>query len=332
MSGDRSIGVGVIGFGFMGRTHASGYERARLAGAPCVLRGIMTSGRGSESAAPPDAATMSVIPAGVERYDTVDEMLTDATIHAVSICTWTDSHVDLALRALEAGRHVLVEKPVALEAGAIERLVPAARSADRLCMPAMCMRFWPGWPWLRDRIRAGTFGAPLSISLTRLAARPAWAPFYSDLDRSGGALFDLHVHDVDMLYWCFGPPLSVEPAGDRTHVRTRYRFTGSDVIAHAEGGWSDEPDFPFRMRYEVEFEDGIASFDLGRDPILLLTRRGRTEPIRLLPESAYDVQVRHFIDVIAAERRAALSTLEDSIAVTRILEHERDALARTGSE
>jgi predicted dehydrogenase len=117
----------------------------------------------------------------------------------VSICTPTDSHIELAMTALAAGRHVLVEKPVALRSAEVARLAQAAAPAGRVCMPAMCMRFWPGWEWLKERIEAGEFGRVRSATFQRVGAPPDWSAFYGDYARSGGPLHDLHIHDADFI-------------------------------------------------------------------------------------------------------------------------------------
>ncbi len=320
------IGVGIIGWGLMGRTHARAFERARLAGLPVTLRAVATRDVERAAAGAGPTGDGGFTPPNATEFTTVDALLDDARIDAVSICTWTDTHIDLARRALAAGKHVLVEKPVALRADAIRPLIAAARAADRLCMPAMCMRFWPGWPWLRQRIHDGVAGALLELRLTRLAARPGWAPFYADLQRSGGALFDLHIHDVDMLIWCLGAPATIEARGDLLHVRTRYGFAGHDLVAEAEGGWLPDPEYPFRMQYEAVFEEGVARFDLSRQPTLTFTRSGNTGAVDVPEDDAYDAQARHFVERIVAGRRDALATLEDAVLVTEVLEAERDSL------
>ena len=87
------------------------------------------------------------------------------------MCTHTDSHVEIALGALRAGKHALVEKPVALTADAVRPLADAARDAKTLCMPAHCIRFWPGWDWLRDAIVSGEHGRVVSATFLREARR-----------------------------------------------------------------------------------------------------------------------------------------------------------------
>jgi hypothetical protein len=82
----------------------------------------------------------------------------------VSICTYTDSHVELALMALARGKHVLVEKPVSLCSSEVARLVVAARNSGLICMPAMCMRFAglgsETGAWSRSGAAAGYGQAP----------------------------------------------------------------------------------------------------------------------------------------------------------------------------
>jgi predicted dehydrogenase len=235
--------------------------------------------------------------------------------------------VTIAKQVVGAGRHALVEKPVDLRPGPIHDLALTAKRAGRVCMPAMCMRFWPGWSWLRDRVRGGDFGAVRSAIFQRLGARPTWGDgFYDDPARSGGALIDLHVHDVDFIRWCFGEPTAVFASGDRDHVFSLYQFTGRQRTVAAEGGWTGVAGFPFRMRYTVEFENAIADFDISRDPVLQLTRGGTTTKIELPKMSAYDAMIRHFLDVVIGAKPLRVS-LADAEATAVILEAE---IAGTG--
>jgi predicted dehydrogenase len=162
--GRTVIGVGIIGYGVMGRTHAAAYAAAAEAGIDCRLIGIYSRSMRSGGGNLAQQSQTGALPPETRIYTSADELLADERIHVVSICTHTDSHVELALAALAAGKHVIVEKPVALTAEAVRPLAEAAARASTLCMPAMCMRFWPGWPWLYEQIRTGVFGAVRSAS------------------------------------------------------------------------------------------------------------------------------------------------------------------------
>jgi predicted dehydrogenase len=340
-----TIGIGVIGLGFMGHTHIGAYASAQAAGFDCRL--VAVSDRDAarltgESAGEGNIATGSqerlFDPATVKGYTDAAGLLADPAVHLVSICTHTDTHVPLALAALAAGKHVLLEKPVALEPADVQRLMAAAGSAGRLCMPAMCMRFWPEWAWLKGKVADGSLGRVRTAVFQRLGSGPAWAPeFYRNDAKSGGALFDLHIHDADFVCFLFGAPLEVASAGTDHHVTTLYRFRQDDQggcgPAHvvAEGGWDHAPGFPFTMRYVVNFEGGTAEFDLTRTPTLRLHRGGQSETIDCGTGTGYDGEVRHLLGAIKANTPASglNASLEDALLVTRLLHAERQSL-RTG--
>jgi len=225
---------------------------------------------------------------------------------------------------------VLVEKPVALRHAEVARLGAAARDAAGrgvLCMPALCMRFWPGWVELKRAVDSGVHGAPVGVAFQRLASPPAWNPgFYKDSARTGGALVDLHVHDADFVHHLFGMPASLTSAGTLDHVTTAYRY--DDGLRHvvAEGGWDHAPGFAFRMRYVAVFERATLDFDLGRDDRLLLCADGESTPVPLADHAGYDGEVRHLLDAIAGRVELA-ATIADAEAHARLLDAERTSLA-----
>ncbi|MBI4879967.1 MAG: Gfo/Idh/MocA family oxidoreductase [Planctomycetes bacterium] len=331
----NAIGVGIIGLGFMGRAHLRAYERAAAAGfgnrlvAVCDSVPARRAGHAAEGGnLARGAADERLFDATqVAGYERVEDLLADERVHLVSICTPTETHVDLALAALQAGKHVLVEKPLALAASESARLAAGARAAPTLCLPAMCLRFWPAWSWLRERVRDGALGAVRSAVFQRLGSRPRWASFYGDPRQSGGALFDLHIHDADFVRWCFGPPQALAATGDLDHVTALYRYARGPVHVVAEGGWDHAPGFPFRMRYVAVFERGTADYEFGRDPELLLAQDGARAPVALPDLDGYDGEVRHLLGRIAAGRRELAATVDEAVALLEMLEEERRLLA-----
>jgi predicted dehydrogenase len=329
----REIGVGILGFGFMGRTHLAAYRAAAEAGFPNRVRAVCDPAlarrgkralrRGNLEA---DGVRASL--SGLERHAELETFLADASIELASVCTPTDTHVPLALAALRAGKHVLVEKPVALRASDVARLESAAEAARRVCMPAMCMRFWPGWDWLARAVADGTHGRVRSAVFRRLGSRPGWSRgFYDDPERSGGALCDLHVHDADFVRWCFGAPDSVASAGSLDHVTTLYRFARGPAHVVAEGGWDHAAGFPFQMGFTVVFERATAEYALGRDPTLTLARDGKVAAVPIAAETGYDGEVRHVLAVLAGRARPRV-TLGESVELARMLAAERRSLER----
>ncbi len=334
--GDRkSLGVGVIGLGVMGRTHINAYAAADSHGLSCRLVAVCSADASQLSGQSAATGNLKAMAGGERVFDPAlvrtttnpADIAANPDVDVVSICTPTDTHADLAIQMLTAGKHVLVEKPLALTADDVRRVADAAKRSGKLCMPGMCMRFWPGWDWLKDRVVDGSFGRVTSAVFTRVGSRPDWSrEFYHDSERTGGAMFDLHVHDADVILWLFGPPRAVRSMGSIDHITTLYDF-GPSGPRHvsAEGAWVSSAGFPFRMRYTVEFERAVADWDLMRPDQLILVRDGKAEPVPLSGRSAYDEEVAHFISVISAggELRAGVS---DALLVAELLEAERRSL------
>lgn len=327
-----TIGVAVIGMGFMGRTHASAYQRlpglCRLAAVfdtdPARLSGLPDSG-GNIGAASEHERIFD--PAEVFTTTSLDALLARPEVHAVSVCTPTDTHASIASRAMQAGKHVLVEKPVSLDRREIESLAEEAARSGRVCMPAMCMRFWPEWAWLTDRVRTGGLGEARSLAFERLGTAPAWGHgFYDDPHRSGGALHDLHIHDTDFICAVLGRPFAVTSVGDHNRLTTFYHYADGPPHVVATGGWL-RGGLSFRMRYIAEFEGGTADFDLARDPSLWLTRPGSNDPdpVAVAHESGYDREIRAFLETIEHGRIPPV-TLIDAMRTLEVLQAEARSL------
>jgi predicted dehydrogenase len=182
------------------------------------------------------------------------------------------------------------------------------------------MRFWPGWSWLQAAVRDARYGAVRGATFQRLGAAPGWnRAFYADRARSGGALFDLHVHDADLAHWLFGAPDTVVATGTSAHVSALWRYARGPAHVALEGGWLGAG-FPFRMRYVVEFEGATAEFDLRRAPHLEIARDGRVETPPLEPWTGYDGEVRALLDAVRTGDARGLPTLAEAAAVTRSIQ------------
>ncbi len=348
------IRIGIIGLGFMGRTHLAAYRSAMAAGAEARIAAVadphieraMAASTGNLATATADAAALVRSIHGAERFSDAAALIASGTVDVVSICTPTDTHIELGVAAVGAGIHVLIEKPVATRSSEVKRLVSAARANPGVVvMPAMCMRFWPGWPWLKDRVDEarggrGEWGRFIGVTFQRLGSGPNWSKeFYSDPARTGGALVDLHIHDADFALWCFGVPAKVTCVGTLDHCTTAYRYPGENAPAHviAQGGWNHAPGFPFTMRYTALFEGATAVFDLA-DPTspLRVYRANHAETIDLPGVSGYEGEAAHMLAAVSAMRRGEpftlRATLDDALDVTRILEAERQSQVKGGCQ
>lgn len=331
------IRVGVIGFGFMGQTHVRAYQLAASQGLPVALAavadlsGAALTGRAfAKGNIDTGTAEQVFDPGAVRTYPTAEALLSDSDLDLVSVCTPTDTHARVAKAALRAGRHVLLEKPVATTHAGVLDLLDAERASSRRVMPAMCMRFWPGWTWLREAVNDRRFGTLVSLRLTRLGSRPDWSEFYRDAARSGDAICDLHIHDVDFLSHLLGTPSRVLSVGTTSHVTTTCLFDAGpwrDLTVIAEGGWLPSAGRGFRMRYVAEFERATAEFDLGRSPVLCVTAADATRPVEIPAGTGYEGEIRAAIQWLASGGSADPPvTLEEAAEVLRVVEAERRSL------
>ena len=332
----RSIRVGVIGLGFMGRTHLASFSRipgCRLAAVVDRDPGRLTGEAASTGNIDTTAGEFIFDPSEVAVFETVESMLEGCEFDLGVITTSTPTHVEIAMKLVEAGRHVLVEKPVSLDLDSMSTLDRVARERGVIAMPAHCMRFWPAWAWMHQRMRERAFGEVRRASFRRTGAAPDWNPgFYQDTGRSGGAIVDLHIHDTDFVLHSFGPPVAVSSVGSRSNVRTTYHYENGPHV-EAVGAWLESPDAPFTMEAEIECDTGTISFVLGRVPEIEV--RSRSGAIIGHPEaseggSGYDAQARAIIDTIVRGAADPPVTLSDAMRAGRILELEIDSVESGG--
>ncbi|THJ48330.1 Gfo/Idh/MocA family oxidoreductase [Burkholderia sp. LS-044] len=148
---------------------------------------------------------------GGRAYETVDELLGDTAVDAVVVCTNTASHFDMARRALLAGKHVLLEKPLCEHATQIRELAEIARSQSRICMPSHNYVYAESMRRLRAHVASGKLGRIVSF----------WAIYNKRHDASIGApdltMRELMVHHAYCMLYFVGRPSSVFATGSNVH-------------------------------------------------------------------------------------------------------------------
>ena len=150
--------------------------------------------------------------------------LLDSGVDAVYIATMQDSHADYAIAALEAGRHVLCEKPATVNAAQLERVVATARRTQRLFMEAMKPPFYPLYRQLRAHLAADPIGVPgLVRAGCAVPGVPDDHPSLS-FEHAGGALLDIGIYEMFLAVDWLGAPLDVQTLG-------RVGATGVDLFA-----------------------------------------------------------------------------------------------------
>ena len=322
------IKVGVVGLGMMGLTHLDAY--AKLEGVEVVALADRDedrlSGKTQADGNIEGQAEGGFDYDSVRKYTDAAELIADPGIDVVDICLPTPAHVPFGVKVLEVGRHLLTEKPLARSYEDAMKLVNAAKASDKIAMCAMCMRFWPGWTWLKEVLDDARFGKLLSLSFRRVASHPQ-GPFYQDGDANGGAALDLHIHDADFIQFLFGLPKSVSSVGYASktnavdHIATRYDV-GIDALVRAEGSWAMADGYAFRMQYTANFENATAEFDSGADDPLTLAQGGESKPVELEDGMGYDHEIAYFLDCVRHNKQPEIVTMQDAANAVRLIEAE----------
>jgi predicted dehydrogenase len=329
----KKINVAVAGLGFMGVTHLRVYQTLRNVNIVAVcdntrvpVNGALRGVHGNIQSSPDIMLGMKV-----RVYREFGELLADRDVELVDICTPTAWHATQVIAALQAGKHVLCEKPLAQTMADARSILKAAAASKKFLMPAMCMRFWPGWSWLKKIVAEGKFGPVRAASFRRLTARPAWGSAGTHL---GGALLDLHIHDTDFVNFLFGRPESVfstgltEATGNVEHVVTQYLYPGGPTV-HAEGSWL----LPggFNMSFALHCERATIDFDLsrGNEALRLHGTGKKPRTIKLQNTDGYGEEIRYFANCLARGEKPAVVTPQDGVTALEICAAEEKSV-RTG--
>jgi predicted dehydrogenase len=324
----------VIGAGRAGMVHArnfaAGLPGARLAGVADPdpgARGRAAAELGCPTFADPAAA------------------IADERIDAVVIAVPTPGHAELAVAALQAGRHVLSEKPLASTLEEARRIEAAVRGSGRVLMMAFMRRHDRGFRRAKELIEEGAIGEPLFVrSTTRGPGLPP--PWAWDVGRSGGLIAEVNSHDIDTVRWFTGqefarvravgraakrPDIAADHPGFVDVVAVQAELSAG-ALAQIDGACP--ADYGYDARAEVYGSTGALFVgDPTEGPLVVTAERARIDPVRgwaRLFAEAYRAEDAHFVAACRGEAPAepsvvdGLRALEVVVAVNRSLREGRD--------
>lgn len=167
-----------------------------------------------------------------------EALITHDELEAVVICTPNHLHEEMAIAALEAGKHVFVERPLSTTSAGAQRVIDVAERAGRVLVVGMPHRFRPGVAALRSRVAGGELGELYAVRgswMTRLVpgSRHSWR--YDRAQAGGGALIDLGVPALDLCFWLVGFP-TMKRVSCLTSPRGAAVEDAASLMAETEGG------------------------------------------------------------------------------------------------
>lgn len=355
------IRIGLLGVGFMGMTHFEASNRLELdpttgrrkfvgskltSGAITALAtrdakklsGDWTSIQGNFG---PRGSLMDLSP--VKTYSDHRQLLADPDIDLVDICLPTDQHEKVVLEALAAGKHVLVEKPIATELPAAERMVEAARQAGRMLLVGQVLPFFPEFAFAARTVREGKYGKLLAGHFRRVITPPNWSNDMSDFRKLGGWGVDLHIHDNHFIGLLCGVPRQVFSRGLLqeglvNHLHTNYLFDNPDLAVTSVSGGIAAKGLAFGHGFELYLERATLLYDAGtyagqwvvNRPLTLITDDGSAQQPELPGGtewcSAFTSELQAAVNSLQTGKEAAELSGTLALNALRLCEAERQSI------
>ncbi|MEM2947039.1 MAG: Gfo/Idh/MocA family oxidoreductase [Candidatus Bathyarchaeia archaeon] len=299
----KKLGVAVIGAGFWGRNHARVFselgETELLA--VCDI----------------DAERAKVVAKqfGVKAYSSSARMLKRKDIAAVSVCTWSTSLAKEALKALKAGKHVLVEKPMAVNSKQAETLLKTAEREGMHLSVGFLMRFIPGLQYIKKAIESQDIGELVCATAKRVSE---WPERIGDV----GVVKDLAIHDIDVMRYLFNDePVAVyaktgnmrhKKFEDYAHIMLTFEHGKNAFI---EANWLT----PYKTRVlVVTGSKAIAKLDYITQELTMETAEKTVQP-RIAWQEPLKLELQHFARCIL-EREKPFITGWDGLKALKIAE------------
>jgi predicted dehydrogenase len=319
------IRIGIVGIGFMGMTHFEAAKKLKGAKVTAIatrdkkkLAGDWTSIQGNFG---PRGGHVDL--SKVKKYADFHSLLVDPDIDLVDICLPNGQHESAVIDSLLARKHTIVEKAIALDVPAAERMVGAAAKAKRMLMVAHVLPFFPEFKFAAECIQSGKYGKVRSAHFRRVISKPDWSADMADITKTGGPGIDLHIHDNHFIGLTCGVPNAVYSRGIlekgyMQHVTTQYLYDDPEKTVSCISGGISAPGLAFAHGFEINLEKATLLYDfntLGGEPILnrpltLLTANGKVTYPKLKGGaewcSAFTSELQVAVDAVAENKEPAL--------------------------
>jgi predicted dehydrogenase len=315
-SAGAELTVGLLGAGLIAGVHAHAYRASP--GVRLVAVADPVPGKADRIADQYDAKVVPDL-----------ETMLDLGVDVVDVCTPPTAHADATVTALEAGRHVICEKPIARTMAEARRVVDAADAAPGLLMIGHVSRFEPDHKAARDLVVAGEIGDARMLKHSTTSSLPGWteAGWLADPSTSGGPLVDQAVHSFDYARWVLGgravrvhSMASDSAAGPSTYALATVRYDNG-AIAHVECGWAHPPARGFKLTAEIVGSQGRLSWSYDHMMSgVLYPLDGEPEWWDALSDRGFTLELRTFFDAMRSggpapvPAREAMESLRTALA------------------
>ena len=311
------VRIGIIGIGFMGMIHYYGIRK--VSGAEVVaictrdpkkLEGDWTSIQGNFG---PRGGIEDL--SHLQKYNRIEDLLADPDIDMVEICLPVQLHREVSIAALEAGKHVLVEKPISIRLDDAAEMVEIGKASGKHFMVAHVLPFFAEFAYAKNALESRDYGQLLGAHFKRVTSRSKKTYELEEVERSGGPGIDLHIHDTHFIQLLCGMPdavfsQGVLAAGDFAEsLTTQYVYNDRDISISCSSGGMSQSGRAFSHGFEIYLERATLLYEfatLGGQPatsmpLTLLTESGEVQQVDLGevgPIDAFTDEIQYAVDAI----------------------------------
>ncbi|OQX84443.1 hypothetical protein B6D60_09340 [candidate division KSB1 bacterium 4484_87] len=317
--------VGIAGAGFMGEVHAECYAK---------LNGVQLWGVAEKSQERMDKFVTKFAPK--KTYSDVFDMIADEEIDVIDICLPSPMHPAVAIEALKQNKHVLLEKPIALNLDDALKIKQAAEVSRGKFMVAHVLRFWPQYTVIRKSLQDQLLGQQIQeIYASRFNELPLWSEgtWIMEEKQSGGLVIDLMIHDIDFVMWNLGKVNRVWCKGIYNENDFAIQVMAvlemkSGAVCYIEGGYLNPSGSGLSSQMRIYGSDGLLEMYSHQDKIKLVETGGGQKELNVPSMDGYFEEIAYFVDCIRQGREPEVVTAQDAIESLKVCLGLRDSLKR----
>ncbi len=331
MAAKKKLKAAILGFGGMGHCHAAQYGTQKdvqlvavcdIDPAKFKMENVELN-FGDSGKADTDS---------LKCYLSYEELIAgEPDLDYIDICLPSDLHCEYSVRAMKDGFHVLCEKPMALNAADCDKMIKTSYATGKFLMIAQVLRFDESYNEITKAYKNGKYGKLLRFSLHRCGGFPGG--WFRDVKRSGGALMDLHIHDVDFILHLLGRPASlrargvVVQSGGIDDLGCDYYYADGPVVygesSWARGKWS--------CGMDAIFENATVTVADGK--VFVYQMDKKLKEIKLPGKgNGYFHEIAYFAKCVKTGKRPESASIESTRDTIAVLEQEVKSAFAGGKE
>ena len=323
------MNIGLVGLGFIGKTHLDAYNTIK----GCNVKAIYTrSGKGNKNVTNDFRGYITSV---------YEDLLTDQDIDVIDICLPTFLHEEYMIKAAQAGKHIICEKPLTLTVASARRIMQVVNENNVQLHVGHVVRFWPEYKLIKTMSEEVSLKDIEIVHAKRLGQVPNWSSWFQDPEKSGGALFDLHIHDIDFTTYLLGEVSTVYSTGFTNakgawdHIMTTLTFKDNSK-AFIEASHRMPKEYPFTMSYRAQTKhhtidftikagENIENMDRAQNIFNLYTNE-KIVSLKAEENDAFYNELSYFLECIRGNQSNTIIPLSDVVYTLQLLETIQQSL------